>query len=54
MAETRDNGSATHSGECNNPAPGPKGVIMVTLSKQPSKDISVVSDENWYGLVYFN
>lgn len=54
MAETRVNGSAIHSGACNNPAPGPKGLIMVTLSKQPSKGISVVSDENWYGLAYFN
>lgn len=46
--------SAVRSGECNNPAPGPKGFIMVTLSKQPLKGISVVLDENWYGLVYFN
>lgn len=46
--------SAIHSGECNNPAPGPKGFIMVTLTKQLSKFISVVSDETWYGLVYFN
>lgn len=37
--------SAIHSGECNNPAPGPKGLIMVTLTKQLSKRISAVSDE---------
>lgn len=46
--------SAIHSGEHNNPATRPEGFIMVTLSKQPSKGISVVSDENWYGLVCFN